>query len=170
MFLKSSMSTRRRVITLGIQLLLMLLIYLAARAWMQRDMVSGASPDINARGLQGEVLRLSDLPDRPVLIHFWATWCPICEFEQGAINKVDEDWPVISVAMQSGDADEVAGYMQQHQLQWQTVIDESGAIAERFGVTGVPASFVIDADNNIRFKETGLTSSWGLRLRLWLSR
>lgn len=169
MLFKSSMPTSRRIKSLIFQVILMVGIYLVARAWMQKDMVSGPAPDIHAHDLQGELFQLDRFEERPVLVHFWATWCPICEFEQGAISGINEDWPVISVAMQSGDGVEVQKYMQQHGLNWRTVVDETGEIANRYGVRGVPASFVIDADNKIRFRETGLTSSWGLRLRLWFS-
>jgi len=34
-------------------------------------------------------------------------------------------------------------------------------------VKGVPTSYIIDGNGNIRFTEVGLTSGWGLRARLW---
>lgn len=169
MFLRSKMPTRRRILSLGAQALLMLAVYLAARAWMQKDMVSGVIPSIESQDLTGKPVSLADYRDGPVLVHFWATWCSVCEFEKGAISKVNEDWPVLSIAMQSGNTAQITNYMEKNQLDWRTIVDDTGRIASKFGVHGVPATFVVDRDGNIKFKETGITTSWGLRLRLWLS-
>ena len=43
-------------------------------------------------------------------------------------------------------------------------------MARRYGVGGVPASFILDADGRIAFHERGYTTQWGLRLRLWLAK
>lgn len=169
MFLRSKMPTRRRLISLAIQVLIMLAIYFAARAWMQKDMVDGPAPAIEAHDLYGQPVSLADYRDGPLLIHFWATWCKICELEKGAIQKINQDWPVLSIAMQSGTATQIKNYMDDKGLNWKTVVDDEGRIAARYGVHGVPASFIVDQNGNVTFKETGLTSSWGLRLRLWLS-
>jgi hypothetical protein len=53
--------------------------------------------------------------------------------------------------------------------EWVTVVDEDGKLAEQYGIHGVPTSYVLDGEGNIRFREVGLTSGWGLRLRLWLA-
>lgn len=169
MFLRSKMPTRRRLISLAIQALIMLSIYFAARAWMQKDMVNGAAPSIDAHDLNGTPVTLSEYREGPMLLHFWATWCKICEFEKGAIQKINEDLPVLSVAMQSGSASQIKNYLDEKGLNWRTVVDDEGRLADRYGVYAVPATFVIDPEGNITFKETGITTSWGLRLRLWLS-
>jgi len=45
-----------------------------------------------------------------------------------------------------------------------------GVIGAEYGVSGVPASFVVDSAGIIRFAEVGYTTEWGLRARLWLNR
>jgi predicted transcriptional regulator len=49
-------------------------------------------------------------------------------------------------------------------------VDEDGAVAAAWGVRGVPTAFVVDGDGQIRYVTTGVTTRWGLRLRLWLAR
>ncbi len=139
------------------------------RSWVQRDMVAGLAPAIVANDLNGEQVTLMDYRGEPVLLYFWASWCRICEFEQGGIQSVSQNWPVLSIAMQSGDPEEVAKFMESKGLQWRTIVDERADIAKRFGVAGVPAHFIIDANGYIRFRETGYTTSWGLRARLFLT-
>jgi peroxiredoxin len=105
-----------------------------------------------------------------VLVHFWATWCPICRTEQDTINAIARDTPnVITVAMQSGSRDEVEKYLKQQGLSFPVLNDPDGRIAAAWGVHAVPASFIIDPDGQIRFVEIGYTTETGLRLRLWLA-
>ena len=151
------------------ELLVFLVLYLGLRAYMQRDMADGPAPPLAGTSLTGEPLSLEDYRGRPVLVHFWASWCSVCRLEQDGVQAVAADWPVLSVALQSGSAAEVRAYLQEHGLTWDTLNDPDGSLARRFGVYGVPASFIVDADGRIRFHERGYTSSWGLRARLWLA-
>jgi len=143
---------------------------LLVRSWTQRDMITGLAPDIVASDLQGEQVSLTDYRGEPVLLYFWASWCKICEFEQGAVQSVSKNWPVLSVAMQSGGSFEVAKFMESKGVQWRTIADRSGDLTKRYGVAGVPALFIVDANGHIRFKETGYTTSWGLKTRLLLTK
>ena len=153
-----------------VEALLIILVLFAARAWMQRDMVSGAVPEFQGNLLNGESYALLADKRRPLLIHFWASWCPMCELEQGSIQSISDDHAVITIAMQSGEAEEVIAYMQQEKLQFPVITDPDGIVAQRFGVRAVPSRFVIDENNNIMFRETGFTTETGLRLRLWLAK
>jgi len=168
MFLRRNAPRRHPIRIFLIQAVIFLCLYFVFRTWMQREMVSGPAPDTTAIALSGESISLRQYRGEPMLLHFWSSWCKICKFEQGAIAAIDKDWPVLTVAMQSGDKEEVAIFLKDHDLEWQTLVDESGGLAKRFGVAGVPASFVIDGEGQIRFKEMGYTTSWGLRFRLWL--
>jgi len=170
MFLRRKNPRRHPILAILIQVIIFIGLYFALRTWMQREMISGPAPETTAIALSGETLSLRQYRGEPLLLHFWASWCKICKFEQGAIASIEKDWPVLTVAMQSGDKKEVATFLKEHDLEWETLVDESGALAKQYGVTGVPASFVIDGQGQIRFKEVGYTTSWGLRARLWLAK
>ncbi len=136
---------------------------------MQRDVVSGMAPAISAHLLDGKAIELSQYQGTPVLLHFWASWCGICRVEEKGIDAIATDYPVITVAMQSGDKAAISTYLQQQGLGFPVVADPDGQLASRYGVRAVPASFIIDANGQIRFVELGYTTETGLRLRLWLT-
>ena len=159
----------RKALILSAEVLVFVALYLGIKAYTQRDLASGVAPEIQAVLLSGEKVSLSDYRGQPVLVHFWATWCPICLMEQDSIQAINEDWPVLTVAMQSGDTNDVAKYMREEGLDWATIVDEDGELSRHFGVAGVPASFVLDGSGQVRFKEVGYTTNWGLRARLWLA-
>lgn len=139
------------------------------RLWQQRDMASGAAPLLHGVTLTGRHYELPAQPGHPVLVHFWATWCPVCSAEQGSITAVARDADVVTVAMQSGTPQDVARYLQEQRLDFSVVNDADGRLAAAWGVHAVPASFIVAPDGTIRFVEVGYTTEAGLRLRLWLA-
>lgn len=154
----------------GLELLLFIVIIMGVRAWQQRDIVKGVAPPLSGSLLDGKPFVLAANPAQPVLVHFWATWCPICRAEQGSIESLAQDNPnVITVAMQSGNSAAVQQYMGEQGVSFPVVNDEAGQISASWGVNAVPASFIVDRDGKIRYVEIGYTTGVGLRLRLWLA-
>lgn len=146
----------------------MLLVYLAVRPFMQGDVVKDVAPDFSATSLTGEQIRLSDYQGEALLIHFWATWCPICEFSRDGIERVAQDYQVISVATQSGSDAELLAYATEHNMNPALIVnDEDGRLFQLYGARAVPADFIINAQGDVAFIEVGLSSSWGMRARLW---
>lgn len=153
-----------------IQILLFVLLVAGIRLWQQRDMVSGEAPVLQGMTLAGQPYTLPVHPDRPVLVHFWASWCPICRTEQSSIAGIAKDYPnAITVAMQSGKADAVTSHMREQGIAFPVVNDPDGSIARAWGVHAVPVSFIVAPDGKIRFVEVGYTTGMGLRIRLWLA-
>ncbi len=154
----------------ALNLLLFIAVIGGIRLWQQRDMVSGPAPGLQAITLAGIPYQLPVHPEHPVLVHFWATWCPVCRVEQGSIASLAQDNPnVITIAMKSGNDQAVAAHMQEQGIGFPVINDPDGSIARAWGVNAVPVSFIIDTSGEIRFIEVGYTTEIGLRLRSWLA-
>ena len=154
----------------GVELLIVIVIIFGVRAWQQRDVVKGEAPQLIGAMLDGKPYILPSKPAHPVLVHFWATWCPICRTEQGSIESLANDNPdVITIAMQSGSAGAVQQYMRDQAVNFPVINDPDGRISSAWGVRAVPASFIIDTDGKVRYVEIGFTTEIGLRFRLWLA-
>lgn len=161
---------RQRRIIITLEVLFFILLFFALRAYQQHDMVSGPAPDIVAMALDGSQFDLSTSQPKPILVHFWATWCQVCKLEQSSIQALSKDYNVITIAMQSGSDQEVRDYLAAHELDFRVINDQKGEIVGAYGVRAVPASFIIDAQNKISTREVGYTTGWGLRLRLLLTK
>ncbi len=146
---------------------LMVCVVLAAQWWGGRGLAHGEAPLLTGRGLDGREIDLARYRGEPVLVHFWATWCPLCKIGNGTIDAIAERHRVVTVAMQSGSADELRRFLAAQGLSFPVVSDASGDLAAQWGVSAVPTSFVIDARGRIRFATRGLSSGTGLRVRLW---
>lgn len=153
-----------------LELGLLVLFVIVLEAYLTHDAVRGEAPPIEGSTLSGEAFTLDSLQGKPAVVHFWATWCPVCELEQGMIDALSRDHPVISIAMQSGEAEEVIRYLNEQGVDYPVINDQQGSIARLYGVRGVPASFVLDSSGEVRFVTRGYTSGWGMRMRLWLTR
>ena len=137
--------------------------------WKSRDAPTGNLSQFNIELMDGSKFSLSRFSGRPVLLHFWATWCRICDLEKGSVESIAQDYPVVSIASWSESEAEVNEYMQMNQLSFPVMLDNEGQLAASFGLRGVPASFILSPDGDITYVETGYTTEIGLRFRLWLT-
>lgn len=159
----------QRIGWIALQLLLLVAIIAGVRFWQQRDIVRGVAPPLTGVLLDGKSVTTPMRDGQPLLVHFWASWCPICTAEQGSIESLSKDYPTLTIAMQSGSDAEVLQHLRKENLSFAVQNDPDSIISRQWGVRAVPASFVIDAQGRIRFVEVGYTTGIGLRLRLWLA-
>ncbi|OQX00226.1 MAG: protein disulfide oxidoreductase [Thiothrix lacustris] len=148
----------------------MALILFAVFSWRTHGMLEGEAPDFELTALNGKQVHLDNYRGKPVLLYFWASWCPICELQQGMVAGVAKDWQTVTVAFKSGSQEDVQRYVERKNItDWTTVLDNEGELAAKYGVNGVPATFILDEEGVVRFREVGITTGWGLRARLWLA-
>ena len=107
--------------------------------------------------------------DKPLLVNFWASWCPVCALEEQNIENLSKDFEVITIATQSGSNEEIEKYLKDKNLSFKVVNDEYGLLSTEFNVKAFPTTFIYDKNKNLKFTEVGYTSTFGLKLRLWLS-
>jgi peroxiredoxin len=152
---------------IALQGLLILAIIVGVNLWRTRDAASGPPPPLAATTLDGEHFDINEQHGKPLFVHFWAEWCPICSLEEDNIQSLSMDYELITVAMSSGNDEAVRAHMRERGLNFKVINDESGDIARQWGVQAVPATFIIDAAGEIRFVEMGYSSRFGLILRHW---
>jgi peroxiredoxin len=150
-------------------ILILLAVFLAIQWWQARDMPRGEAPALLGLDLEGQPLALSAYRGQPVLVHFWATWCPVCRLGNDSIARIAEDHAVISVATTSGTAAELRAFLEENGLRMPVLLDESGELARQWKVRGVPATFVVDSAGLIDYAGMGYSSEIGLRVRLALA-
>jgi len=106
------------------------------------------APDIELRYSDGTITRLSDLRGRPVLVNFWATWCPFCEAEMPAIQQAYERYKedgFVVLAVDSREADgTVADFVSDYNLTFTVAIDPTDAIFRMYRGAGWPQSVFVD--------------------------
>jgi thiol-disulfide isomerase/thioredoxin len=106
-------------------------------------------------------VRLSDLRGKTVVLDFWATWCPPCEFQVPELNKLSAahrergDVVVIGVSVDTDGPSVVKPWIEKHGVEY-TVVLGSVELAERFGAVGFPTLAVVTPDGRIGSLHVGL--------------
>jgi thiol-disulfide isomerase/thioredoxin len=149
--------------------LVFVVIYSAINWW--RQPVMPANPQLQLTDYQGQALDLASLSaEKPTLIYFWGTWCPVCRVTSPMVNSLAAagNYPVVTVAIKSGTDQALHNYLNEHNYRFTTINDEEGTIFADWQGQVTP-SYVILKDGKMTQGLTGIQPLWSLKLRLWLS-
>jgi len=103
---------------------------------------------------------------KPLMVHFWATWCPTCKLEASNIEYISSQYEVLSIAVNSGTDAELKQFMQENALTFRVINDAKGRWSKHFKVEAFPTTFIYDAKGILSFTEVGYTTTAGLIARL----
>jgi len=104
--------------------------------------------------------------NRPKLLHFWGSWCPICRAEASNIQWIGKHYPVLTVAVQSGDDRTIRSWMKKHNLSYPVQNDPEGRLAKQLHLSVYPTTLIYDGRGRLRFIATGYTTRLGLWARM----
>ncbi len=105
--------------------------------------------------LAGARVRLADFEGRMVLLNFWATWCAPCVREMPSLDRLraalgDRGLSVVAVSIDRAGLKVIRPFAERLKLTRLGLYhDPKGALFRAFGVTGLPASFLIDRNGGI---------------------
>lgn len=108
------------------------------------------------RTQNGEVISLEQYANKPVILHFWATWCPYCKKLQPTLVALQKKYQAQGVELISISFNEDEGALPQDEIHRRgyafltAVMGEE--VARLYGVRGTPTTFFINRKNEIIWK------------------
>jgi peroxiredoxin len=151
----------------------LLLSLLASTAWadpfvdmaVEQPAAPVLAADFTLPNLQGESLPLESLRGKLVLLNFWATWCAPCRAEMPGMAQLwqeyrDQGFEIVAISVDEGNEKRVANFVRRLNLSYPVVLDPESVIADRYGVGGLPASFLIDGEGLLIGRLVG-SREWG---------
>jgi peroxiredoxin len=97
---------------------------------------------------------------KPVVILFWATWCTYCGSEMPSVQKIYDtykDQGLIVMAVDVGESTSKArNYRNSHSLTFSVLSDSGSDVARKYGVTGYPTHYFINANGRISSVVVGM--------------
>ncbi|MCF7984274.1 MAG: TlpA family protein disulfide reductase [Thiohalocapsa sp.] len=117
------------------------------------------APDFDLEGPDGIRYSLADMRGKPVIVNFWATWCPPCRAEMPSMQRAWEqvaDEGILLVAVNVGeDAQTINDFLTQVPVDFPLPMDVSSEAAPRWPMRGLPTTFVVDPDGHIVYRAQG---------------
>ena len=117
------------------------------------------APSFGLRSADGALVNLEDYRGKIVLLNFWATWCGPCKEELPAIDAVqrrlgDRGFAALAVDFRDQD-DEVVAFASRVRVSFPLLQDHLGVTASAYRLLGVPTSFLLDGNGDIRAIHAG---------------
>jgi cytochrome c biogenesis protein CcmG, thiol:disulfide interchange protein DsbE len=98
--------------------------------------------------INGRQFNLKPYMGKPLLIHFWASWCAVCKNEFPTLHEI-RNIPLIGVAYKDSRADVDLIIQEKGSPFKHLILDQDGLIGIDFGVRGTPETFLIDANGAV---------------------
>jgi len=131
----------------------------AFEPWPVEPLIGNSAPEFSLEDLNGRNVSLSSFRGKPVLLNFWATWCPYCRKERVHLDKLYEEYSdknlvIVSISIDRS-LETLKQFMKKNSAQFIILYDRQGRVSSTFHVAGLPTSFLIDRNGIIKRKFTG---------------
>jgi cytochrome c biogenesis protein CcmG/thiol:disulfide interchange protein DsbE len=117
------------------------------------------APNFTLELFDGNTLTLSDLRGQPVVVNFWASWCPSCREEAPDLEKVWRDYKDQGVAFVGVDVSDTRqdalDYIKEFDITYSNGPDPGKKIYDAYGVTGFPETFFVSRQGIVVRKFVG---------------
>ena len=114
------------------------------------------APDFALQDIHGQTVRLSDLRGQPVLVNFWSSWCPPCQAEMPALQRVHEaygeqGYMILAINTTYQDSEAAAlSFLQERGLTFPVLLEWDSETSRLYEVRSLPTTFFIDREGVIR--------------------
>ena len=120
---------------------------------------SDTALDFRFLDAEGQTHSLNDFRGKPVVLGFWATWCPYCKKQLPHVQQLYDEWPATEVVLLTISKGEepatVATFMQDEGYSFPVIVDIEQKATAQYGVSGIPATFFIDEEGIIQVVKVG---------------
>ncbi|MFC5712507.1 peroxiredoxin family protein [Thalassorhabdus alkalitolerans] len=120
------------------------------------------APDFSLPSLAGGEVTLSDYYGETIILTFFTTWCSVCQEELPALSQLYQEEKgtgikmfVVNVAAQEVQGKDLENFSRHFQLSMPVLIDKTGTSSQKYQVTGVPMTYIIDAEGKVEKRYFG---------------
>ncbi|MFN3705282.1 MAG: TlpA family protein disulfide reductase [Thermoflexales bacterium] len=114
------------------------------------------APNFTLTDLDGKAVSLAELRGQPMLINFWASWCPPCLKETPALAEayrtlIREGRRVVFIGVGTNDTSEnLRRFAEEQSIPYLVLFDAEAKVSDVYGVRGMPTTFFVDSSGVIQ--------------------
>ncbi len=126
----------------------------AERAYAAEAQGTASRIDVELHGPTGEPVSLrSFIGRKPLVMVFWATWCPICRSEVPALNRLNNNPAIQVLAIDIGESGKkVRSFITSFNVAYPVVLDPDGKTTAAYQVPGIPACVILDKAGRVVYR------------------
>ena len=115
------------------------------------------APDFTLLDLNGDQVSLAQFRGQPVVINFWATWCPPCRDEIPRLVEAyqREKDGVVFIAISDEPANVVGPFVKKNAIPYANLLDGDDRVSSAYGIKALPTTLFISRDGEIKVYYTG---------------
>jgi peroxiredoxin len=117
------------------------------------------APDFTLPTRDGGSVQLSSLKGQVVMINFWATWCGPCREEMPLLEQLQAKYEPLGFTLLGvnveADSAAATAWLKSVPVSFPILFDTRNAVAEQFGVMGMPSSVFVDREGRVRHVHRG---------------
>jgi peroxiredoxin len=122
------------------------------------------APAFSLPNLDGKQVSLNDFANKVVVVDFWATWCGPCRQEIPHLNKLYENYrgkgfEIVGISMDTDGTESVKKFAKEFRMEY-TIVMGNDNVAQDYGLTGYPTTFILDRKGKIVKKFRGFDDSF----------
>jgi thiol-disulfide isomerase/thioredoxin len=130
------------------------------------------APDFSLTTITGEEIQLSSLKGRPVIINFWASWCPPCRSEMPLLDKLQQQYQEQNLAILAVNASNqdnievVQNFVAQGELSLPILMDVTGKVMNMYNTRVLPSTYFVNSEGIIQNVIIGGMNEATLRIQI----
>lgn len=123
-------------------------------AFAQNPDAAKTMPEWALKKQDGTLVHSSDYHGKPLILHFWATWCPYCKKLQPGLDRIAQKYQhkgleVIAISFNEDESAQPQTHLENRGLSLQTLVNGDELALNTFNVIGTPTTFFISRDGKI---------------------
>ncbi|MCJ8318062.1 MAG: TlpA family protein disulfide reductase [Colwellia sp.] len=125
-------------------------------AVLAEQTVANQAPDFSLSTEFGEVISLSDYKGKPLVLHFWATWCPYCKKLQPGLDELylkyqKQGLEMVAISFWEDDGASPQAELLKRGMHFTTLVNGDN-VAKQYRVKGTPSTFFINRAGEVLWK------------------
>lgn len=125
------------------------------------------APEVTLIDAAGKAQTLAMYKGKPVILHFWATWCPPCVKELPDLVKLHEVYPDIVILPASLDrsTEVVETFYKSHSIDLPVLLDPRSVTMRAYKIRGLPSSVFINSKGQMVATAEGSVNWQGIEAK-----